>query len=113
MWVLKTEEEGRSVGQREETRQGVDLLLLTMKMEKEGQEPSNAAAPRSWEQPSAHRLQENGDLSYTAVGNWILSTTQMTRKQILPWNLQKEMQPADSFDFIPVKPIPDFRPMEL
>lgn len=35
MWVLKTEEEGRSVGQRDETRQGVDLLLLT-KMEKEG-----------------------------------------------------------------------------
>lgn len=37
----------------------------------------------------------------------------MTRKQILPWNLQKEMQPADIFDFIPVKPIPDFWPMEL
>lgn len=30
------------------------------------------------------------------------------RKEILPWNMQKGMQPCQDFDFNPVRPIADF-----
>lgn len=51
-------------------------------------------ACRSWEQCSAESQQEKVDLRPTTARNReLFSTIQIRRKWILPWSLQKEMQP--------------------
>ena len=42
---------------------------------------------------------------------WILPTTQVSSKQILPKNFQKEVQLL-TVGFSPVRPLPDFRPVD-
>lgn len=63
---------------------GEELLLLALKMEERGHEPSSATASGSWEQPLADSQEENGELSPTVTRNWILPATIISRKWILP-----------------------------
>ena len=57
------------MGQKDLMGEGLDQLLLALKMEERGHEPKNAVASRSWQWPSVYSQPKVRALSPTSARN--------------------------------------------
>lgn len=64
--------------------EGLNQSLLTLKMEKGAMSQETQVASKSGDQCSVYSQQEVGDLGSVVEKNWILPTSWMSRKQIIP-----------------------------
>lgn len=57
------------MGQKDLMGEGLDQLLLALKIEERDHKPKNAAASRSWQWPSVYSQPKIRDLSSTTARN--------------------------------------------
>lgn len=110
LWTLKRGEPLSAVVREEEaerchTESSTDDNVA-LKMEEGGQEPLLEA--RNGHEFTTSKNTETLVLQHKY---WILPTTQVSNKQILPKNFQKEVQLL-TVGFSPVRPLSDFRPVD-